>query len=240
MKTSQIVCTVTILANLLGAFCINIEPVRANPQKCYEDAMPYPANSVTKDLIAWMCQGTKSTITAECFKIALPYPHNDLVVKRSAMLCKAAKSIEPGECFKAAIGYPYSDASVERAFTLCKTPEPSREDRGESDRHKNDRQEPRGAWQVKMNGWSGLLRMYGHKGTLILVSTKSGEIIEEKMALEKSDEHGYILKGTVSNATNKNASADNLFISQFSKGTIEIKDCDTKDCYGMTLTYLGE
>jgi hypothetical protein len=240
MKTSQIVCTVTILANLLGALGINVEPVLANPQKCYEDALPYRATSDTKDLVAWMCQGTESTIPAECFKLALPYRHNDLVVKRAAMLCKAAKSIEPGKCFQEAIGYRYSDESVERAYTLCKTPEPSRDDRGESDRHKHDLQEPRGAWQVKMNGWTGLLRMYGDKGTLILVFTKNGEIIEEKMELEKSDKYGYVLNGTVINATNKKASADNLFISHFLKETIEIKGCDVKTCYDMTLTYLGE
>jgi hypothetical protein len=240
MKTNQIVCTVTILANLLGAFGINIESVRANPQQCYNEAIPYGANSYTANQVAWMCQGTESTIPAECFKLALPYRHTDLVVKRLAMLCKAAKSTEPGKCFQAALEYSYTDESVERVYTLCKTPEPSRDDRGESDRHRNDRQEPRGAWQVKMNGWTGLLRMYGDKGTLILVFTKNGEIIEEKMELEKSDKYGYVLNGTVINATNKKASADNLFISQFLKETIEIKGCDVKTCYDMTLTYLGE
>jgi hypothetical protein len=242
MKTNQIVCIVTILANLLGAFCINVESVRANPRKCYEVAISSVSNysSETANAIALMCQGATSTLPGKCFAAAMHPGYTKLVAQRVAMLCKGATSTAPGKCFLEMLPNEYSDASVERAYTLCKTPEPSRDDRGESDRHKNDRQEPRGAWHVKMDGWSGLLRMYGNRGNLILVSTKSGEVIEEKMALEKSDEYGYILNGTVSSATNKNASADNLFISQFSKETIEIKDCDSVGCRGMTLTYLGE
>jgi hypothetical protein len=242
MKTNQILCTATILTNLLGAFCINIEPVRANPRECYKVAISSISNysSETANAIALMCQGATSVIPGKCFEAAMHPGYTKLVAQRVAMLCKGATSIAPGQCFLEMLPRGYTDTSVERAYTLCKTPEPTREDRGEPDRHKNDRQEPRGAWQVKMDGWTGLLRMYGYKGTLILVFTKTGDVIEEKMQLEKSDEYGYILKGTVSNATNKNASADNLFISQFSKETIEIKDCDPAGCRDMTLTYLGE
>lgn len=240
MRINKIACTVTILVNLLGPISIDIEPVRASPQQCYQAALPYPANSYTADLVAWMCQGVESSTPAECFKTALPYPHNDVVVKRAAMLCKGAKSIDPGKCFQEAIGYPYSDVSVERAYTLCKTPEPTRDDRGESERHHRDREEPHGAWQLTSKNWTGILRMRGHHGTLVLVYTPNGEIIEEKMELEKSREYGYILTGSIVTATSKSRSSDTLYISQFSKEPIKIKGCDAKGCYDMTLTYLGK
>ncbi len=221
---------------------MNVEPVRANPRECYEVAISNVSNysSETANAIALMCQGATSTMPGKCFGAAMHPGYTILVAQRVAMLCKGATSIAPGKCFWEMLPNRYTDTSVERAYTLCKTPEPSREDRRESDRHKTDRQEPHGAWQVKMGGWSGLLRMYGHKGTLILVSTKNGEIIEEKMELEKSDKYGYILNGTIINATNKNASADNLFIAQFLKEIIEIKGCDSNGCRDVTLTYLGE
>jgi hypothetical protein len=242
MKTNQIVCAVTILVNLLGLFSINIEPVRANPQQCYKVAIDSINNysSDTANAIAFMCQGATSTKPGECFAVALSPGFTKLVAQRVAMLCKGATSTAPGKCFLEMLPNNYTDTSVERAFTLCKTPEPSRDDRGESDRHHPDREEPRGAWQLTMNDWTGILRMHGHHGTLILVFTKTGEIIEEKMELETSSEQGYILKGTVVTATKKNPLADNLFISQFSKETTNIRDCDPKGCYDMTLTYLGE
>jgi hypothetical protein len=114
------------------------------------------------------------------------------------------------------------------------------DDRREPERDRTDREEPRGAWQVTMKNWTGILRMRGHRGTLILVSLTNGEIIEEKMELEKSSEYGYILTGSVVTATNKNPSLDKLYISQFPKEPIKIKDCDAKDCYEMTMTYLGD
>ena len=70
MRINKIACTVTILVNLLGPISIDIEPVRASPQQCYQAALPYPANSSTADLVAWMCQGIESWHSSFCSKTA--------------------------------------------------------------------------------------------------------------------------------------------------------------------------
>jgi hypothetical protein len=242
MKINQFIAAGTILVNSIGLFAIESPPVRANPRECYEVAISNVSNysSDTANAIASMCQGATSTMPGQCFGAAMHPGYTKLVAQRVAMLCKGATSIAPGKCFLEMLPNNYSDTSVERAYTLCKTPEPIRDDRRDPDRHNRDREEPQGAWQLTMKDWTGILRMHGNRGNLILVFTKNGEIIEQKMELEKSSEYGYILKGTVITATKKNPSADDLYISQFSQGTIDIKNCDSKGCYAMTLTYLGE
>jgi hypothetical protein len=242
MKINQIAYTVTILVNLFGLFSIDIAPAQANPRQCYEAAISNVSNysSETANAIAFMCQGATSTMPGKCFAAAMFPGYTKLVAQRVAMLCKGATSTAPGKCFLEMLPNGYTDTSVERAFILCKTPEPTRDDRSESDRHHRDREEPHGAWQLKTKDWSGILRMHGQHGNLVLVDITSGNILEEKMELEKSSEYGYILTGSIVTATYKNPSPDKLYISQFSKEPITIKDCDDKSCYEMKLTYLGE
>ncbi|MEH2182474.1 hypothetical protein [Nostoc sp.] len=229
---------VIILLNLLGLFTINIKSVQANPQQCYQQALPTFANSDTADLVAWMCQGATSTISAQCFKAALPTFYDDQVAKRAAMVCKGATSTAPGKCFIETIGTFYNSESVERAFKLCKansnTSDPSSISNNSPDKIY-------GAWYVEMNKWSGLLRMNGDYATLVLVDNQN-HVAEQRMQLKRDSQDKYILDGDVIVTNLRGYWANNFYIQQFLKGTMTVKNCDDKKagCTDVTLTYLGE
>jgi hypothetical protein len=220
---------------ITGLLTANIKSAQANPQKCYQQALPNFPNLYTADLLAKMCQGATSTAPAECFKAALPTFYDDQVVKRAAMVCKGAISKAPGKCFIETIGTFYDFDSVERAFKLCKTSsEPSSINNNYSDKIY-------GAWSVEMNRWSGLLRMNGNYATLVLVDNQN-HVVEQTMQLKKDSHNGYILDGDVI-VTNYSRKywADNFYIQQFLKETMSVKNCnDNKEsCTNVTLTYLG-
>ncbi|MBD6619098.1 hypothetical protein FNW02_25560 [Komarekiella sp. 'clone 1'] len=222
---------VIILLNLLGLFTINIKSAQANSQQCYQQALPTFANSYTADLVAWMCQGATSTIPAQCFKAALPTFYDNQVAKRAAMVCKGATSIAPGKCFIETIGTFYNSESIERAFKLCKV----------NSNTSNSNSGIYGAWAVQNGRWNGILRMQGNTGRMVLV-TKTGASVEQKMTLNINPEGGYILNGEVlTRYVRERYNADNFYVQQFSQDSISIKNCDNGgNCNSVTLIYLGK
>ncbi|MBW4686464.1 MAG: hypothetical protein KME40_15505 [Komarekiella atlantica HA4396-MV6] len=232
---------VIILLNLLGLFTINIKSAQANPQQCYQQALPTFANSYTVDLVAWMCQGATSTIPAQCFKAAFPTFYNDQVAKRAAMVCKGATSTAPGKCFIEIIGTFYNSESVERAFKLCKVNSNTSEGYPNNSNSNNRNSGFYGAWAVQNGEWNGILRMQGNSGRMILVSNR-GAAVEQKMILKLNPQGGYILDGEVlTQYVRGRYNADNFYIQQFSKDSINVKNCDdNSQCNSVTLVYLGK
>jgi hypothetical protein len=240
MKPKQLIPAIVFLS-LFQLFSINIKPAQANPQQCYNDALPTFAKSDTADLVAWMCQGSKSTVTAKCFTTALPTFYKPLVAKRAAMLCKGATSITPGECFRDSIGTFFTDESVERAYTLCKVDSPP------ANHHNSRKQERsgdgvRGVWYVNIDdNWIGLLRMRGEEGNLVLVERNNGYVLEQKIQVERDSTNGYILTGSVLYKNTANRPSDKFYIQQFSTDSMTVKDCDSSNrCYDVTFTYRGK
>lgn len=88
----------------------------------------------------------------------------------------------------------------------------------------------RGTWAVELDRWSGILRMNGIVGNLVLVSNKSG-IAEQRMVLEKSSDGGYILYGEVIAMHNisEEYHANHIYIQNFSN-SFSAKSCDNKIC----------
>ncbi|MEI6330873.1 MAG: hypothetical protein WCP16_16655 [Pseudanabaena sp. ELA645] len=97
----------------------------------------------------------------------------------------------------------------------------------------------RGAWAVKRNnGYTGLLRMNGNNGSLVLVSGAS--VIEQQMALQKNPNGGYVLVGKVSAMSNTNGyNADSIYFQEFTK-SFAARSCDRNGCSNVNLTYLGK
>lgn len=98
-----------------------------------------------------------------------------------------------------------------------------------------------GAWAVQNGGWRGILRMRGNYGNMVLV-TKTGAAVEQKMTLNINSEGGYILKGELlTKYVKEGYDADNFYIERFSKDSFSVRNCDkTNNCNSVTLTYLGE
>lgn len=98
-----------------------------------------------------------------------------------------------------------------------------------------------GAWAVQNGGWNGILRMQGNSGRMVLV-TKTGASVEQRMILKVNPEGGYILDGEVlTRYVREGYNADNFYIQQFSKGTTSLRNCDdARKCSSVTLVYLGK
>ncbi len=96
-----------------------------------------------------------------------------------------------------------------------------------------------GAWAIQIGNWSGILRMQGTTGRLVL--TQGRAAIEQRMALMPTND-GYMLQGSISATYVRTPYyADNLYVSQFKKGTTTVKSCDTnRNCTSATLVYLGK
>ena len=97
----------------------------------------------------------------------------------------------------------------------------------------------RGAWAVNLNNrYTGLLRMNGNNGSLVLVSGAS--VIEQQMALQKNPNGGYVLVGKVSAMSNTNGyNADSIYFQKFTR-SFAAKSCDRNRCSNVNLTYLGK
>ena len=97
----------------------------------------------------------------------------------------------------------------------------------------------RGAWAVNLNNrYTGLLRMNGNNGSLVLVSGTS--VIEQQMALQKNPNGGYVLVGKVSAISNTNGyNADSIYFQKFTR-SFAAKSCDRNSCSNVNLTYLGK
>lgn len=98
----------------------------------------------------------------------------------------------------------------------------------------------RGAWAVKLERWSGVLRMNGSEGNLVLVSD-SNEISEERIILRQAPRGGYILEGEMIASYNlkNNYSATKLLVESFSRN-FTTKNCgDRRNCSKATLTQIG-
>ena len=97
----------------------------------------------------------------------------------------------------------------------------------------------RGAWAVNLNNrYTGLLRMNGNNGSLVLVSGAS--VIEQQMALQKNPNGGYVLVGKVSAMSNTNGyNADSIYFQKFTR-SFAAKSCDRNSCSNVNLTYLGK
>ncbi|MFN5862799.1 MAG: hypothetical protein ACK451_12615, partial [Pseudanabaena sp.] len=97
----------------------------------------------------------------------------------------------------------------------------------------------RGAWAVNLNNrYTGLLRMNGNNGTLVLVSGAS--VIEQQMALQKNPNGGYVLVGKVSAISNTNGyNADSIYFQKFTR-SFAARSCDRNGCSNVNLTYLGK
>jgi hypothetical protein len=240
MKNKQFITAIVFLS-LFQLFSINIKPAQANPQECYSQALPRYADSNTADLVAEMCQGSGSTVTAKCFITALPRYYQPLAAKRAAMLCKGVTSIVPGECFRDSIGRYPNDESVERAYKLCKV-NSSPENRHDSRREERSGDGVRGVWHVKIStNWIGLLRMRGEEGNLVLVDREGSNIVEQKIKIARDSENGYILTGSINYTTWDKYSSDKFYIQQFSTESMIVKDCDSSGkCYDVTFTYWGK
>ncbi|BAY76539.1 hypothetical protein NIES25_29910 [Nostoc linckia NIES-25] len=98
-----------------------------------------------------------------------------------------------------------------------------------------------GAWVVKNGDWNGILRMQGNSGRMILVSNR-GAAVEQKMTLNVNPQGGYILDGEVlTQYVRGRYNADNFYIQQFSKDSINVNNCDdNSQCNSVTLVYLGK
>lgn len=241
MKNQQFIAALIFLS-LFELLSINIQPAHANPQQCYKEALPRYADSNTADLVAEMCQGSGSTVTAQCFTTALPRYYEPLAAKRAAMLCKGVTSIAPGECFRDSIGSYPDTQSLERAYKLCKVNSPP-ENNPSRERPSGDR--VRGSWFVKMsNNWIGLLRMRGEEGYLVMVDRKGGNLVEQKIKVERDSANEYILTGTITQSSTSNYPSDKFYIQQFSTNSeieMTVKNCDTKNgCYDVKFIYWGE
>jgi hypothetical protein len=238
MKPKQFIPAIVFLS-LFQLFSINIKPAHANPQQCYSQALPTFADSDTADLVAWMCQGSISTVTAKCFTTALPTFHKPLVAKRAAMLCKGATSIAPGECFRDSIGTFFTDESVERGYKLCKVSSPPENHPRREERSGDG---VRGVWYVNIDdNWIGLLRMRGEEGNLVLVDRSNGYVVEQKIKVERDSANGYILTGSVIYKNTANRPSDKFYIQQFSIDPMKVKDCDSSNkCYDVTFHYRGK
>jgi hypothetical protein len=238
MKTKQFIPAIVFLS-LFQLFSINIKPAHANPQECYSRALPSGASPDAADLVAWMCQGYTSTVTADCFYRAVPSSPSLQTVRRAAMLCKGAKSIDPGQCFYRSISSSPSDREVDRVYQLCKVDSPP-EDNHNSHREERSSDGVRGVWHVKINNnWIGLLRMRGGEGNLVLVDRKDGNIVEQKIQVERDSANGYILTGNIlSQSTGaNNYPSDKFYVQQFSTEPMKVKDCDSSGkCYNVIFT----
>lgn len=97
----------------------------------------------------------------------------------------------------------------------------------------------RGAWAVNLNNrYTGLLRMNGNNGSLVLVSGTS--VIEQQMALQKNPNGGYVLVGKVSAISNTNGyNADSIYFQKFTRN-FAARSCDRNGCSNVNLTYLGK
>jgi hypothetical protein len=241
MKPKQFIPAIVFLS-LFQLCSINIKPAQANPQECYKQALPSYADSNTADLVALMCQGSTSTVTAQCFTTALPRYYDPLSAKRAAMLCKGVTSIAPGECFRDSIGSYPDDKSVERAYELCKVNSP--ENRHNSHREERSNDGVRGVWHVsigKNKNWIGVLRMRGEEGNLVMVDREKGNVVEQKIQVERDSSNGYILTGRVNYTTWDKYPSDRFYIQQFSTEPTIVKDCDSGGkCYDATFTYWGK
>jgi hypothetical protein len=240
MKTKKIIPAIVFLS-LFELFSIDIKPAHANPQQCYNDALPTFADSDTADLVASMCQGSTSTVTAKCFKTALPTFYTPLAAKRAAMLCKGVTSIAPGECFRDSIGTFFTDESVERGYKLCKV-NSLPENHHNSHREERSGDGIRGVWHVNIDdNWIGLLRMRGDDGNLVLVDRKNGGVVDQKIKVERDYANGYILTGSINYTTRGKYPSDKFYIQQFSTESMKVKDCDSSGkCYDVTFTYWGK
>ncbi|MDF5711909.1 MAG: hypothetical protein PUP90_30590 [Nostoc sp. S4] len=98
-----------------------------------------------------------------------------------------------------------------------------------------------GAWAVQSGEWNGILRMQGNSGRMILVNN-SRAAVEQRMILKVNPQGGYILDGEVlTKYVRRRYNADNFYIQQFSKDSINVKNCDdSSQCYSVTLVYLGK
>lgn len=97
----------------------------------------------------------------------------------------------------------------------------------------------RGAWAVNLaNRYTGLLRMNGNNGSLVLVS--GSQVIEQQMVLQKNPRGGYILVGRVSAIHSSSGyNADNIYFEKFTR-SFSAKSCDRNSCSNVNLTYLGK
>ena len=98
----------------------------------------------------------------------------------------------------------------------------------------------RGAWAVTLGRWSGILRMNGSVGNLVLMSNGT-EIVEQRMVLKRNSSGGYVLDGEIVTWYNLRSKyyADNIYVQKFSK-SFSARNCDNnRDCNTATLTYLG-
>jgi hypothetical protein len=240
MKNKQFIPAILFLS-LFQLFSINIKPAQANPQQCYSNALPTFADSDTADLVASMCQGSTSTVTAKCFKTALPTFYTPLAAKRAAMLCKGVISIDPGKCFRDSIGTFFTDESVERGYKLCKVDSPPEKDRNPR-REERSGDGVRGVWFVNIDdNLIGLLRMRGDDGNLVLVERKGGNTVDQKIKVERDSANGYILTGSINYTTWSKYPSDKFYIQQFSTESMKVKDCDSSGkCYDVTFTYWGK
>jgi hypothetical protein len=238
MNSKQLVPAIVFLS-LFQLFSINIKPAQANPEQCYSQALPTFATSDTADLVAWMCQGSTSTVTAKCFTTALPSFYTPIAAKRAAMLCKGATSIAPGKCFRDSIGTFFTDESIERAYKLCTVNSPPKNNQRRQERSGDGL---RGVWHVQIDkNWIGLLRMRGEEGNLVMVDRGNGNVVEQKIQVERDSANGYILTGSINYSTWDKYPSDKFYISQFSTESMIVKNCDSSDkCYDVTFTYWGK
>lgn len=98
-----------------------------------------------------------------------------------------------------------------------------------------------GAWAVKLGKWSGILRMNGRVGNLVLMSNSS-EIVEQRMVLKQSSSGGYVLDGEIVTWHNLASKyyADSIYFQQFSR-KFSARSCDdNRNCSTVVLTYLGK
>lgn len=97
----------------------------------------------------------------------------------------------------------------------------------------------RGAWAVNLNNrYTGLLRMNGSNGSLVLVA--GSQVIEQQMVLQTNPRGGYILVGKVSAIHSSSGyNPDNIYFQKFTR-SFSAKSCDRNSCSNINLTYLGK